>query len=1329
MVLLALVTLLLELPTGTAISAPGGSGGPLPPSDLRAIEAPAALGAPSVLGPFHDPVPVASGSWVETTLTLAPRDPQGLANLASGGGTPLTASQVQKEFGPTPDSVSALHAWLEGNGLRVQAPPNGWIWEVNGTAEAFSKAFDTSLVSYSASPIPATKGGTAAADYAAPRHLAYTSPPRLPRDLPVASLASPDAAGSARPLLTDVGTSLSQGASSSRPSTTSSGCPNAELTPSTVQNAYNITPVLASGNGGQGERIGIVDAYDTQEKPWRIEQDLASFSSCYGLPTKNATIAWPMAGPSGLNNSTSSGWGVEIALDVQWAHATAPNASITLVLSPNNAYGLYYGVSWLVATQSVDAISLSWGEPESGVYDFGPCNFECNASSDGTFAAMAPVIQSAAAEGMNVFVASGDCGANGGTLQYAPWYPASDPHAIGVGGTALNLTSSGAYANETAWDGTSSFCLNGGGSGGGFSMLPRPGWQAGPGFSRFTNTTRGVPDVSLVAASQDPLGIIYQGGAQYVAGTSDAAPQWAGMDALLKGGASSPRAAGAGFLGPSLYGILRSSRYAADFHDVKTGWNGYTAGAGWDPLTGIGTPNFRQLYLDLTSGSSRGYGPPTPGTTLLSVEPQAGIAPLPVSFQMGALPTGRTASSYTFYYGDTAPPYQESNASTSVLNTSSYLYPADAAWNLSTPMNGTFTAFSTAFDTAGNTTMSLPVAINVDNGGPLEVAANATAGPAGGLTTITAVAARGIGPYRFSYFFGDGTYENSWTEDGPRIQHVYARNGSYLVGVVANDSSSTMRGGSTTLCVVVGGGPPACPSVPRTIVDDLVPTSPRLMGGGTTEVRIAATYNGLPVAGATVALAPRVGSVSPSVGTTGANGVLWANYTAPATNRTLVFGLFANASAPGYSVGLGEALLLVDPTTGPSLTPWVRFGQSPATAGSSEAVVIGGLKIYRGAFASNASVLVGISGGATGSLSGTMDPSGYFATTWQVPNSTSATDAVFTVTLSLPGFTAAPFRFLLPIVPRGVPQAAVASLTVSPSEVVSMGTVGVTVEVAPGSGGGPLPVQAANVTLSSEPYGVLSHWRATGANLFSGLFSTLITPAATGDILVVNVSSGATWSNGSTAALLEVKGGRGPLSLSFSPNPTVFAPGQSGNLTVRASSKIFGTPLTRVFMLVSPSIGNPSQAKGNSVFGWTNASGNLTFAYTAPDYEASVPVNVQAVGFVYNFTQTNFTLSVVPCCQGTNTTPPPPSSTPCGGGSTRCLGWNASALTEGVLVIAVVGLGVALAVVLLAYRRERAPPESPSLPRTAETARGSAPTGGARSETDHAGSPLGPAGR
>jgi hypothetical protein len=1285
LLLVPLLLVALPAPGGAltvASSAPSSAGDlgtspALAPSSVP-ISAPVALGPPQASGLWTDPQAAPASLAVNATLTLAPRDPSGLESYSSVlGAPPLTPSEVQADFGPSPSSVAALDRYLGANGLSAESPPNGWVWLLRGPASSFERAFATSIEEYQ----PTSAALTAVDPSGAPT-LAFTRTPSVPAGLPVSALSAPTPVGNLRPLVEQVAPpSSSTGASPAHPS---SSCPNGSLTPADVQTAYNITPVLATGTEGQGERIGIVDAFDSAENEWRISHDLAAFSGCYGLPDsgQGLSFAWPMPGPTDLNSSGSSGWGLEIGLDTQWAHASAPDANLTLVLSPNNAYGLYYAVDWLVATRDVDVISLSWGEPEVGIFNFGPCTYECNATTDGTLATLTPVIAAAADEGMDVFAASGDCGAAGGTLVDTPWYPASDPHAVGVGGSVLNVTSADQYKSETAWDGSSSFCLNGGGSGGGFSVFSRPGWQRGPGFPSYSNTTRGVPDVGLVAAV--PLGMFYDQSPTYVEGTSDAAPQWAGMGALI----AQDRGMGGlpGFLAPSLYQILRSSNYARDFHPIPTGWNGFGATYGWDPITGMGSPQFSSLLSAILDTSRQSAG--LPSTILLNAEPQAGVGPLPVSFTAGALPAGAVASNYTFYYGDTGAPYGEGNASTVRTNSSSWLYPYAALDNLTYPGAGAYTAFASAADTNDNESLSIPVAINVGNAGPIEVQVTSTAGVADGPTFFDATASGGTAPYRFSYFFGDGTYEEGWASDGPTISHVYAQNGTYLVGVVANDSSAPMRGGYAVNCVVVGTSVVPCPTVPKTLVADMVPVHSQLVGGAGTMVRVSVTFDGVPVSGASVTLASREGTVTPAAGTTDPAGSFYANFSAPAVNATTAFGLFSNTSAPGYATGLGEVLFLVDPDTGPSLTPWIRFTQTPVVGQSSVGVMIGGLVTDRNAPASLAAVTVKVSGTGSGEWVGDLDTSGLYANTWDAPAVRGDTDAVFTVSLALPGYTTSPVRFLLPLVPpNATAQGVLAEFSFGPHTVADMGSVSVSAIVTAGATGASVDPGAANMTISSEPYGIVTYWRQVGAGAYSGLYSSPIIAGTYSDLLALNISGGPPDARGSAAGLLEVTAGQGPLNLSLVGTfPAGMVPGTNGTLTVRAAAADSGTYLDRVYMLVSPSTGDPSIAKGTEIFAWTNAYGNVTFHYTAPNASATVYVNVQAVGFVYNFTQANFTLIFQPATIKNQTKPPPPIP------NLPTINYSSNESLS--VLLAPLALGVAVtAIILLEVHRRRRPPE------------------------------------
>jgi subtilase family serine protease len=184
--------------------------------------------------------------------------------------------------------------------------------------------------------------------------------------------------------------------------------------------------------------------------------------------------------------------------------------------------------------------------------------------------------------------------------------PASDPLVLAAGGTSLTAShKTGAYIGETAWGlpfGNPGTAFQA--SGGGFSRLfSRPGYQDGVAG---IGARRGVPDVASDASGHTGMAIaISDGGGQYTirnsGGTSATAPMWAGLIAL----ADQYAGRHLGFVNPAIYRIGRSARYHQAFHDITSGNNtvrfpprtitGYQASAGWDPVTGWGSPDGRVL--------------------------------------------------------------------------------------------------------------------------------------------------------------------------------------------------------------------------------------------------------------------------------------------------------------------------------------------------------------------------------------------------------------------------------------------------------------------------------------------------------------------------------------------------------------------------------------------------------------------------------------------------------------------------------------------------------------------------------------------------------------
>lgn len=328
--------------------------------------------------------------------------------------------------------------------------------------------------------------------------------------------------------------------------------------PTDLRTAYGTYYPIQNGWTGSGYTIGIVDAYGDSS----IATDVSNFDSLYGLPSLTLTTA-------GTGGSTTSNWPLETALDVEWAHAMAPGAAIRLQLSPDTSGGNLFGaVNTLVGLANPpNVISLSWGGPES-ILD--PILYS-------------GIFSTAASEGINVYVATGDNGAYNGGSSLSINYPASDPNVIAVGGTVpfYNTVQGTNEYYEYGWSD----------SGGGYSgLFAEPSYQSSAGIPDPSNS-RAIPDVSLESY---PGVDVYLNSGLYsgVYGTSLSAPLMAGIDAVgLKGGWS--------LNDNLLYSMYTStSKYNIAFHDVYLDCypgsnNGYYyAQYGWDPVTGLGSINF-----------------------------------------------------------------------------------------------------------------------------------------------------------------------------------------------------------------------------------------------------------------------------------------------------------------------------------------------------------------------------------------------------------------------------------------------------------------------------------------------------------------------------------------------------------------------------------------------------------------------------------------------------------------------------------------------------------------------------------------------------------------
>ena len=362
--------------------------------------------------------------------------------------------------------------------------------------------------------------------------------------------------------------------------------------PAEIRAAYGIDEITFSdgtvSGDGAGETIAIVNAYSDPN----IAADLATFDAEYGLASPPSFTVDNLGA-----TSTDAGWALETALDVEWAHAIAPDANIVLVeASSDSIQALFGAVSYAGNLPGVGVVSMSWGTSE----------FSTESNDDGLFTTPAGHTN------VTYVAAAGDSGAFSGAT-----YPSASPNVLAVGGTTLTLSSDGSYGSESGWSGST----------GGFSSdEAEPSYQVAAlesvGLSDGRRTT---PDVSLDAdpstgySVYDSVPYDGQSGWFDVGGTSGAAPAWAGLVAITDQGLATT---GQGTLSTSELLTELYSLPSTDFNDVTGGSNGYSATAGYDLVTGLGTPKANLLVAGLVGDT----GSSTSSTSSSSSSSSSGVS-------------------------------------------------------------------------------------------------------------------------------------------------------------------------------------------------------------------------------------------------------------------------------------------------------------------------------------------------------------------------------------------------------------------------------------------------------------------------------------------------------------------------------------------------------------------------------------------------------------------------------------------------------------------------------------------------------------------------------
>ena len=521
----------------------------------------------------------------------------------------LSVEQFTEQFGPSAEDYQAVVAFAQANGFTVtDTPANRLIVPLGGTVAQIEKAFNVSMKTYR----HPTENRT------------FYSPDREPSlnlGVPVAHIAGLNNFSIPRPMVTNA----VEGQATAN--VTGSG-PGGLYLSSDMRAAYYGGTTLT----GNGQAVGLFEYYSGYS-PSDVNLTFSNAGQSYGVPINNVVL-------DGANGG-SNGDDAEQVLDIVQAIGMAPGLSqVRMYIGYFDAHILNEMASENIAKQ----LSSSWSwEPD-------------DPSTDDVF------FQEFAVQGQSFFVASGDNGA------YDPgispfFYPAEDAYVTAVGGTHLTTSGAGGpWVSETAWNSL------GDGSGGGISPdgIPIPSWQEGiaKSFNGGSTTLRNVPDVAMEGDFDNYLCANGNCAGEW-AGTSFAAPRWAGFLALVNQQAveagSAPNG-GLGFVNPDLYSIGEGPSYNSDMHDIVSGNNDtrsqpvwFSAVTGYDLATGWGSANGQNL-IDALAGpqipgfwlaaSQRSLSVDTgaSGATTIAVTGAGGFTGSVDLSVTSALPSGVTAS-------------------------------------------------------------------------------------------------------------------------------------------------------------------------------------------------------------------------------------------------------------------------------------------------------------------------------------------------------------------------------------------------------------------------------------------------------------------------------------------------------------------------------------------------------------------------------------------------------------------------------------------------------------------------------------------------------------
>jgi subtilase family serine protease len=383
--------------------------------------------------------------------------------------------------------------------------------------------------------------------------------------------------------------------------------PGGGLTPTEIRGAYGVSPLYKKGIDGAKQTIVIVDSFGSPT----IASDLAHFDSYFGLPPPPSFRIIQPAGkvsPYHASNSNRAGWAAETTLDVEWSHVMAPGASIVLVETPTSENEGTTGFPQIVTAEKY-VLKHKLGQVIS--QSFAATEQTFSRKSDwAAIRDLRGAYQLADEDHVTVLAATGDEGVTSDKYNMRSEYttpavswPATDPLITAVGGTQLDLRAGGVRKSpDVAWND----------SGGGRSIVfGRPSYQNS--VRGVTGSHRGVPDISMDASCRSSVALYgsfyggHTGEWSTICGTSLATPLFAGVVAL----ADQYAGHALGLINPAIYQI--EARHEPGVVDITKGNNsqtvtnggksylvkGFSAGPGYDLVTGVGTVNAADFVPEL----------------------------------------------------------------------------------------------------------------------------------------------------------------------------------------------------------------------------------------------------------------------------------------------------------------------------------------------------------------------------------------------------------------------------------------------------------------------------------------------------------------------------------------------------------------------------------------------------------------------------------------------------------------------------------------------------------------------------------------------------------